>query len=118
MTANGTLLFKIWHDNGEDGAGGWVTVGSLTPTDREGSITDITEDGNRDILLFRCDGARSVISRSADALDFTVGPDRVVLPVMGREILAELGVGQSYERDVTSDAGREYRARWTHRGGG
>jgi hypothetical protein len=32
------------------------------------------------------------------------------------EVLAELGPGESYERDIVSDALREYRARWTHRG--
>jgi hypothetical protein len=106
---NGTLLFKVWRD-GDDC--GWVTVGALTPESPEGSITDIT-GGRRDVLLFRCDGDRSVVSRSAGGFDLEVGPDRVVVPIE-LEILADLGDGQSYERDVTSDAGREYRARWTH----
>ena len=110
----GTLLYEVRFAGGDS----WVKLGALTPGAPEGSITSMTEDGGRDILLFRCDGARSVISRSVGGLDFEAGPDRVVVPVEGREILAELAVGQSYERDVTSDAGREYRARWTHCGPG
>jgi hypothetical protein len=113
--ANGTLLFEIRHADGGDN---WITLGTLTPEDRDGSITDIT-GGGRDILLFRCDGGRSVLIRLVGALDVTAGPVRaVLLPPEGREILAVLGDGQSYERDVTSDALTEYRARWTHHGGG
>jgi hypothetical protein len=107
----GTLLYEIRVA----GASDWTTIGSLGPVDREGSITDMT-GGRRDVLLFRCEGGRSVISRSAAGIDFESGPDRVVLPLDGRrQTLAVLGDGQAYERDVISDAGREYRARWTHR---
>jgi hypothetical protein len=109
---NGTLLFEVRPAGGD----GWVTLGILIPEDPEGSISSMTGDGGRDILLFRCEGVRSVVSRSVGGLDFTDGPDRIVVPLGGREILADLGAGQSYERDVTSDALREYRARWTHRG--
>jgi hypothetical protein len=107
----GTLLFEI-----RKGAGDWVTLGAMAPGEPEGSVTDVT-GGGRDILLFRCDGARSVVSRLAGAIDFDIGPGTrvVMLPDGGREILAELAAGQSYERDVISDARREYRARWSHR---
>jgi hypothetical protein len=107
----GTLLFEVRPAGGDN----WIRLGTLTPETPEGSVTSMTGDGGRDILLFRCDGARSVVSRSAGGFDFTVGQDRIVVPVDRRETLAELATGQSYERDVTSDAGREYRARWTHR---
>jgi hypothetical protein len=109
------LTMKAWVP----GAGEWITVGTLAEGDPEGSITDITGDGGRDVLLFRCEGARSVISRSAGGFDFEVGPKlRAVAPLAGREVLAELGDGESYERDVTSaDTLREYTARWTHHAG-
>jgi hypothetical protein len=108
----GTLLYEVRLSAGSD----WVTLGTLTPGEQPGSITDMTEDGDRTVLLFRCEGDRSVIVRSADGADFEAGPDRVVMPSRGLEVLAELGDGQCYERDITSDALREYRARWTHRG--
>jgi hypothetical protein len=108
----GTLLYEVRLSAGSD----WVTLGTLTPGAQPGSITDVTEDGDRHILLFRCFGDRSMIARSAGGTDFEAGPDRVVMPNGGLEVLAELGDGQCYERDITSDALREYRARWTHRG--
>jgi hypothetical protein len=110
----GVLLFEVRMAAGGD----WVTLGTLTPETLEGSVTDIT-GGGRDILLFRCDGARSVVSRLADPPAFDAGPLRAVrLPITGREILADLGDGHSYELDVISEKRRGYRARWTHRGGG
>ena len=112
----GTLLFKMWHDTGDDdGGSGWVTLGELTPESQPGSVTDSAEGGSRRIIVFRCDGDRSVISCSAAGFDFEDGPDRVVIPAGGLEVLAELRDGQSHELDVTSESGREYRARWTHR---
>lgn len=106
----GILVYEI----ALPGDSNWTTLGTLTPDTPEGSITDMT-DGGRDILLFRCAGDKSVVTRSVGGIDVEAGPDRVVLPLKGREILAELGDGQSYERDVTSGTLREYRARWTHR---
>ena len=111
---SGTLRFEALLPGGS----GWAPVGPLLLAgDDEGSITDIAEAGARHIILFRCDGARSVISRSAGGIDFEAGPHRVVGLLGGREILADLGDGESYERDVTSaDLRVAYRARWTHRG--
>jgi hypothetical protein len=110
----GTLLYEIQPP----GAGAWTTAGTLSAADREGSITDTTGPGARDIILFRCDGDRSVVCRSAGGIDFEAGPVRAVLPLEGRETLAELRDGQVYERDVRSDRGIAYRARWTHRDAG
>jgi len=110
----GVLLFEIQRNADGD----WKTLGILTPETLEGSVTDMT-GGIRDILLFRCDGARSVVSRLAGASDITAGPVRAVkIPAAGLETLAELGDGQSYEREVISDNLTGYRARWTHHGGG
>lgn len=106
----GTLLYEIQLPGKSD----WTTLGTLTPGMPEGSITDMAEGGDRDILLFRCDGARSVVSRSVGGVDVEAGPVREVRS-LGREVLAVLGDGKSYERDVTSDTLRRYRARWTHR---
>lgn len=110
----GILLFQIWPPDGT----GWATLDRLTPASPEGSITSMTGDGGRDVLLFRCEGERSVIWRSAGGVDFEDGPNRVVMPLKGREMLAELYDGQSHELDITSDALREYRARWTHQDDG
>jgi hypothetical protein len=107
----GTLLYEVRPP----GTGKWITLGTLSPAADAGSITDMA-GGRRDILLFRCEGERSVISRSAGGIDFDAGETRAVAPLEGLETLAELGDGQVYERDVVSDSGREYRARWTHRG--
>lgn len=110
----GTLLCEVQLP----GESGWVTLAALTPEMPEGSITD-TAQGGRDIIMFRCEGDRSVISRSADGIDFEAGQLRaVLLPIEGRETLAELSGGQVYERDVRSDQGIAYRARWTHRDAG
>lgn len=106
----GTLLYEIQPP----GQAGWQTLGVLRAADREGSITD-TRPGSREIILFRCEGNRSVISRSAGGVDYEAGEARTVLPLQGRVTLAELNDGDFYERDVTSDRGIAYRARWTHR---
>lgn len=109
----GTLLYEIRPSGAKD----WLTLGTLTPGDQEGSITDIT-DGRRNVLLFRCEGERSIVSRSVGGTDWEVGAERVVVPLAGRERVAVLADGQSYERQLLSDAGLEYRARWTHRANG
>jgi hypothetical protein len=108
----GILLFEV----GPRGGGTWATLDTLDPATPEGSITDITGDGRRDVILFRCEGSRSVISRSVAGIDYRDdgGKKRVVVPLGGVDVLAELSDGQSYERDITSDAGLGYRARWTH----
>jgi hypothetical protein len=107
----GTLLLEILPSGERD----WTTVGVLRAADRAGSITDTAGPGAREIISFRCEGDRSVISRSAGGIDFEVGPLRALLPLGGHVTLAELGDGEAYERDVTSDRGIAYRARWTHR---
>jgi hypothetical protein len=107
----GILLFQVWPPDGT----GWATLDTLTPASPEGSITSMTGDGGRDVLLFRCEGARSVIWRSAGGVDFEDGPNRVVMPLKGREMLAELHDGGVYEQDVRTDRGIACRARWTHR---
>jgi hypothetical protein len=108
----GTLLYEIQPP----GSSAWQTLGVLRAADRAGSITDTTEPGSREIISFRCEGHRSVISRSAGGIDFEAGPVRVLVPLKGSVTLAELGDGQVYEQDVRSDKGIAYRARWTHRG--
>lgn len=109
----GTLLYEIQPP----GSSAWRTLGVLRAAGRAGSITD-TRPGSREIISFRCEGNRSVISRSAGGIDFEAGPLRALVPLKGSETLAELGDGQVYERDVISDRGIAYRARWTHRASG
>jgi hypothetical protein len=105
----GTLLVEIQLP-GQD----WQPGVALAPQDGEGSISDICGPDARHIILFRCQGETSVVARSTGGMDFTEGLSRYVL-AEGRELLAELADGQSYEQEVTSDSGVPYRARWTHR---
>jgi hypothetical protein len=108
----GTLLLEVRPP----GASEWKTASVLGPADQEGSISDTRPDGVRDVILFRCEGGKSVISRSGGGIDFEEASQaRVVLPFAGRETLAELGAGEVYERDVRTDRGTCCRARWTHR---
>lgn len=107
----GTLLLEVRPP----GAGEWKTASVLGPADREGSISDTRQDGVRDVILFRCEGGKSVISRAGGGIGFEAGQVRSVLPFAGRETLAELAAGEVYEQDVRTDQGTCCRARWTHR---
>jgi hypothetical protein len=96
------------------GGSDWKQAAVMNPGDPEGSVSDNREDG-RDILMFRCEAARSVIRRSTGGADFETGPGRVIVP-FGFEELAVLADGESFERDVTTDRGVSFRVRWRHVG--
>ncbi len=111
----GTLIFEVRPNPG----GAWLPIAELGPHDREGSISD-NQPGGRDVILFRCDGHRSVIHRSAAGADFDLGsltgrPIRAVIPSGGLDLIAELTDGQWHEMDVRTDRGISRRVRWTHR---
>jgi len=98
-------------------AGGkWSEAGLLKPGDQPGSLSDSSigeTPARRDVLIFRCLGDRSRVTRSAGGVDLCTGPDRHVATV-AEEMLADLQPGQSFEKTVWLDSGRSFLVRWTH----
>lgn len=92
----------------------WKRAGVLNPGDLPGSLSDC-HDGVRDLIVFRCEGTRSVISLSMGGADFEFGDERAIV-TDGLKELASLGPGESFERNVTTDRGLSCRVRWTHAG--
>ncbi len=97
--------------------GPWRPVAALTRDSQPGSISNNLPSrlgGGRDVIMFRCEGGHSVISRSSAGADYEAGPDRVLLTA-GDVELARLHTGESYEMAVTTDRGVSCTVRWTHR---
>lgn len=94
------------------GGSGWKRAAVLNPGDREGSVSDC-RDGHRDVILFRCDGDRSIIRASATGMDFEAGDERTVV-TLGTAELAALTAGESFARYVTTDRGMSCQIRWRH----
>jgi hypothetical protein len=92
--------------------GKWVRLPALKYGDLPGSISGNTLEG-RGVVMFHCAGDHSVIEQSVFGADVEAGDTREVITA-GTETLATLTDGQSYELDVVSDRGIDYRARWTH----
>jgi hypothetical protein len=94
----------------------WREVGRLESGDKPGSMSDndVGEiPARREVLIFRCLGDRSVITRSVAGADACIGPNRSVVAV-AEEILADLQPGQSFEKTVQTDNGFSFLVRWTH----
>ena len=98
-----------------DAHGAWSAVHLIPAGDPDGSISN-NQPAGRDIILFRCERDRSVIYRSAAGFDMEVAGGRIVT-MLGTEVLAVLGPGDSFELPVISDRGVAYSVRWTHQAG-
>ena len=97
----------------------WVPVGTLNPGDAIGSIAIRNAFNGRDIILFGFTGLRAAVLRSAGGLDYEAdGGIGRVIDTAGVEVLAALGPGESYERNITLDRAPQtrFRVRWTRTG--
>lgn len=95
-------------------AEGWLPASVLFPGDPEASMSSNHPRG-RDIILFRCEQDRSVISRSTGGADWeTGGGTGRAIASLGIAELAVLGPGESFELTATSDRGHTHTVRWTH----
>lgn len=103
------LVVEASNDGGD-----WRPVCILHPGDPEGSFSTRGPDG-RDVILFRCEQARSVVYRSAGGVDTETGagPHRIVMS-SGEDTLAVLPPGESFEMPITTDRGFTGRMRWRH----
>lgn len=92
---------------------GWVPVGPvIREGDQPGSVSNKTADG-RELILFICQGNRSLVIRSRNGFDIEKGADQEVFS-QGFERLAALAAGESYEMPVTLPHGLSVDIRWTH----
>ncbi len=94
----------------------WAMVADVAPGSLPGSITNITDDGIREIILFECapDNSQTTIYRSTLGIDTEIGPHRII-DSLQRETINDLRVGESHEMNIRTDKGTEPRkVRFTH----
>jgi hypothetical protein len=105
------LLYEACLPGGDE----WTPVAVVSSVDRGGSLSDISQ-GYSDLVLFRCYGSHSVVSRSVGGVDYALEDGGVTgfLPLGGLAELARLRRGASFEMRLVSDRGVAYGARWTH----
>jgi hypothetical protein len=92
----------------------WRHLTALTAESAEGSISAARPSGTRDMILFRCDGDRSVIRRSTGGYDWEDGLTTVIVPVGGFEEVTVLTAGECYELTASTGRGVPYTVRWRH----
>lgn len=91
----------------------WAEVGVLTADDREASMSNVAS-GHRELILFRCEGTHSVISRSKAGVDYETGPMRAMVTT-GVEEIARLEPGEVHETTIQTDRMVEpMKLRFTH----
>jgi hypothetical protein len=92
--------------------GGWVTAVTTRPGDIPGTLSS-NEIQGREILFAIFEGDLVQIFRSTGGLDWKVDDGRMRHVVMeGRELVATLKKGESYERWVRPDGLPMVRMRW------
>lgn len=94
----------------------WRQVGpSITADQQPGSITHIAQDGQREMIVFACNGSTSVVAISRGGTDQEIGLMRRIDSI-GFDIIATLADGEEFEMPVRSGhaSGFQYIARWRH----
>lgn len=91
--------------------GEWVVIGTVRPNDRPGSMANITQDGQREMYIFGCEGddSASKISKSAGGSDLTNDKNhtRIILTTHA-EIVCVLREGDpAFELSVRTDPRQE-----------
>lgn len=81
--------------------GEWAETGRLEPGMAPGSMSNNAGE-QRDVVVFRCEGAYSIVERSQVGVDMEVGLLRGITTT-GFEQLARLADGEAYEMEIQTD---------------
>jgi hypothetical protein len=91
----------------------WVPVGPvLRPGDLVGSVSDNT-GGRREVYAFECLDECSIVRRSTGGVDASDSAARLIV-TDGWEVVARLGPGESWGREILTDNGARCRIRLRH----
>jgi hypothetical protein len=107
---------KLLFERRTAGSSQWVAIAALRPASGAGSLKNNRPGGDREIVLFYCEDAHSVVLQTVDGNDYEVDPLTRIVSAADVQELARLGPGESYEMDITTDLGVRATARWTHVG--
>ena len=95
----------------------WLKVGTVSPGDPLGSISDVSK-GQRDVYLFECspDDSKTTIYKSRLGVDWNIDEHtRAITPLEKMESVQELKKGESFELEVTTERGHSGTFHFTHR---
>jgi hypothetical protein len=104
-----TLIYEVRF-----GSEPWTELGRLDASAQPGSIRHIAPDGQRELIVFWCNGASSTVSISRGGIDEEIGPTERVIISAALDTVAELKPGEEFEMPVRWDKDTCYIARWRH----
>lgn len=94
------------------GSNGWRKIGMLFSDSPAGSIAHTGAEGEREIIVFTCNGETSIIAISRGGVDQEVGLVREITSI-GFDVVATLADGEEFVMPVKSRH-LDYDARWRH----
>ena len=100
--------------------GSWKEIAVLKPGDQPGSMSNLKEDGSREIYVFECDrnDRDSTVFKSRAGIDIVEGATREILSTH-YDIVQTLTAGQSLELNMRSPRMQEPKPiRLSHRTAG